>query len=239
MEILRLINVGGLGQNIAQNLTRLEVPSYLITVFGDDYFGNILQEECQKENINLDYAEQIKGGVSSAYLYVTNEKGDMVTAINDMKIVENITPDFLNKRIDFINNALICVIDGNISQDSIEWLADNFKVPIFADPVSIAKVGKFRNVLNKLDTFKPNELEAGLLTGIEINDQDSAIKAAKALDECGAKNVFISMGAKGILCSRDGEVNIIPTIAEKIVSANGAGDCSMQYGNNNLGCVLL
>ncbi|GKQ42133.1 pseudouridine kinase [Companilactobacillus sp. RD055328] len=221
------INVGGVGQNIAQNLTKLEVPSYLVTVYGDDYFGDILKTECQNENINLDYAEQIKGGVSSTYLYVTNEKGDMVTAINDMKIVEQITPEFLSKRIDFINNASICVIDGNISQESIEWLAQNCTAPIFADPVSIAKVGKFRNVLDKLDTFKPNELEAGLLTGIEVVDEDSAIQAAQALNDCGVKNVFISMGAEGILCSRDGEVDIVPTIAEKIISANGAGDCSI------------
>ncbi|MDO1605817.1 PfkB family carbohydrate kinase [Lactobacillus sp. YT155] len=221
------INVGGVGQNIAQNLTRLDVPTYLITVYGDDHFGKILAEECKKENINLEYAEELPGHASSTYLYVTNEKGDMVTAINDMKIVNNITPEFLAKRIDFINNASICVIDGNISRESIEWLANNCTVPIFVDPVSIAKADRFENVLDKLDTFKPNELEAQLLTGVEIVDKDSAILAAQKLNEKGVKNVFISMGAQGILCSRNGEVDIVPTIAEKIISANGAGDCSM------------
>ncbi|MFW7432067.1 PfkB family carbohydrate kinase [Vagococcus carniphilus] len=222
------LSVGGVGQNIAQNLTRLEAPTYLITVYGDDSFGEILEKECQKNQINLNHAEKIPGENSSTYLYVANDQGDMVTAINDMSIVKQMTPRFLEKRLDFINNAEMLVLDGNISQESIEYLAQHVTVPIFVDPVSIAKVGKFTHVLDKIDTIKPNDLEAELLTGVKVIDCETGKEAAHQLNLKGVKNVFISLGKKGILCSRhDEEPTLIPPMAETIISTNGAGDCTM------------
>lgn len=221
------LTIGGVGQNIAQNLTKLEVPTYFIGVYGDDHFGKILVDECRRLNIHLDYAQCIPNEKSSSYLYVTDEKGDMVTAINDMKITEYITPDFLESRIHFINNASICVLDGNIPQASIEWLAHHCKVPIFVDPVSIVKVSRFEHILHKIDTFKPNELEASYLTGVDIVDEATAREAALVLIQKGIKNVFISMGANGILCATKDDMKKVDIIPSKIVSVNGAGDCSM------------
>lgn len=234
------LSEGGVGQNIAQNLVNLEVPTYLITAHGDDYFGRILREECQKKSISLEYAQEIPGERSSTYLYVTNNDGDMIAGINDMQIINHITPEFLSERIDFINNASICVIDGNIPKESIEWLANHCKAPIFVDPVSVAKVNRFENVLNKIDTFKPNELEAEFLTGIKITDEVSAKKAASNLISKGVKNICLSLGSKGILCANQNEMVLVPILKTNIVSCNGAGDCSMatitwaryDYGKN-------
>lgn len=222
-----LIGVGGVGQNISHNLTKLEVPTYLVTLYGDDNFGKIAKSECEKNNINLDYSRCIKNSRNSIYLYVNDNMGDLVTAINDMSIIDQITPAFLEERIDFINGAKIVVIDCNISKESIEWLAEHVTAPIFVDPVSVAKVGRINNILDKIDTLKPNEHETQILTGIKVIDEESACRAAKALDEKGVKNIFISLGAQGILCSRNGETALVRPFTKKIVSTNGAGDCSM------------
>lgn len=221
------INIGGVGQNIAQNLTKLGTPTYLVTVYGDDSFGKIAQMECKKNKIGLENAEQIENSRSSIYLYVNDNEGDLVTGINDMKICENITPEFLAKRLDFINGAKIVVVDCNLSQESIEWLCENVTSPIYVDPVSVAKVDRVKNVLDKIHTLKPNELEAELLTGIKITDEATAREAAKALNEKGVKNVYISLGAQGILCAKEGEAVLVKPLAKEIVSTNGAGDCSM------------
>lgn len=221
------INIGGVGQNIAQNLTKLEVPTYLITVYGGDNFGKIAQMECKKNNINLDYAEQLPEQRSSIYLYINDNEGDLVTAINDMKIADFITPEFLEKRLDFINQAKLVVLDCNISKETIEWICEHVTTPIFVDPVSVAKTDRIMNVLDKIDTLKPNEHETKILTGIEVHDEESARKAAVALNDMGVKNVFISLGAQGILCSRNKEISIVRPVAKKIISTNGAGDCTM------------
>ena len=59
------INIGGVGQNIAQNLTKLGTPTYLVTVYGDDSFGKIAQMECKKNKIGLETAEQLENSRSS------------------------------------------------------------------------------------------------------------------------------------------------------------------------------
>ncbi|HAJ70311.1 MAG: carbohydrate kinase family protein [Alkalibacterium sp.] len=221
------LDVGGVGQNISHNLTKLEVPTHLISVYGDDHFGEIAKDKCKQNGIKLNYSKQIKDSHHSIYLYVNDNEGDLVTAINDMEIIENITPKFLEKRLDFMNKAKIVVIDCNIPQTSIEWLADHLTVPIFIDPVSVAKVSRIENILDKIDTLKPNEHETELLTGIKVFNEDSARDAAKALNKMGVKNVFISLGSKGILCSRNQEVHIVRPYAKTIISTNGTGDCTM------------
>ena len=209
------INIGGVGQNIAQNLTKLDTPTHLITVYGSDSFGKIAQMECKKNNISLENAEQIENSRSSIYLYVNDNKGDLVTGINDMKICENITPEFLAKKLDFINGAKIVVVDCNLSQESIEWLCENVTSPIYVDPVSVAKVDRVKNVLDKIHTLKPNELEAELLTGIKITDEATAREAATALINKGVKNVYISLGSQGILCAKEGEAVLVKPLAKK------------------------
>lgn len=234
------LNAGGVGQNIANNMATLNIPTYLISVYGDDYFGSILEKEVSERNINMDYSEIIDGERSSTFLYVNDDEGDMVTAVNDMKIIENITPEFLEKRIDFINGADIVVLDANIPKPSIDWLLDNCKAPIFVDPVSVAKVGRFADKLDKIDTIKPNAAEAQELTGIRIRDEESAIEAAKSLYEKGVKNTFISLGALGIVAAREGECSMVTHVPTKIVSTNGAGDATMativwaRYNYNEL-----
>lgn len=234
-----IINTGGVGHNIALNLVNLEVPTYLLTVYGDDYFGQILKRESLESGIKLDYAEEIPGASSSTYLYVTDNHGDMVTAINDMDIVDLINPEFLEARLDFINQAALVVVDGNLSQEAIEWLTDHVTVPIFVDPVSVAKAGRFSQVLDKIDTIKPNEHEVELYTGIKVTDLDSAKEAAQAMLDKGVKNVYISLGKQGILGGRQGEFSLVKPLPDiQIKSTNGAGDTTMatiawaryQYG---------
>lgn len=221
------MSVGGVGQNIAQNLARLGAPTYLLTVYGDDYNGTLLKQACAKNQILLDEAQQIPGARSSTYMYITDETGDMLVGVNDMGICDRITPDFLARRLDFINHASICLIDANISQESIDWLGDHVTVPLFGDTVSVSKAPHFQNVLHKMDTLKPNALEASLLSGVEIHDTASAGQAAQVLLDKGVKHVYISLGANGILCADQTDIIHVPVFKTDIVNANGAGDCGM------------
>ena len=63
--------------------------------------------------------------------------------------------------------------------------------------------------MKAVQIVKPNELEAELLTGIKITDEATAREAAKALNEKGVKNVYISLGAQGILCAKEGEAVLL------------------------------
>ena len=65
-----------------------------------------------------------------------------------------------------------------------------------------------------------------MMTGIKITDCETAQIAAAKLLEYGVKNVFISLGKDGIMAMSNDQSAHVPTMTTKIVSANGAGDCS-------------
>lgn len=222
-----ILSPGGVGRNIAHNLVELEVPTYLVTAYGDDDFGFLLERSCKKLGIRLDYADKELGERSSTYLYVTDDEGDMITGVNDMKIVDHITPAFLEDKLAFLNQATIVVLDANLPQETIEWATEHITVPIFAEPVSTAKAGRFTGVLNKIDTIKPNEHEAELFTGIKVVDVESAKRAAQKMIDLGVKHVYISIGARGMVAADKDKVIHVPVLSTKVVSANGAGDCAM------------
>ena len=119
------------------------------------------------------------------------------------------------------------VIDTNIPEESIAWLAENCAAPLFADPVSTAKAVKLKPVLGKLHTLKPNRLEAELLSGVPITGEASLNKAADALLETGLRRVFISLGADGVFAAdHSGRVQL-PCLPAELVNATGCGDAFM------------
>ncbi|MCF6161822.1 MULTISPECIES: PfkB family carbohydrate kinase [Furfurilactobacillus] len=221
------MSVGGVGQNIAQNLAHLEVPTYLITVYGDDYNGQLLKTSCENNHIHLDYAEQLAHQRSSTYMYITDETGDMLVGVNDMDICKQITPEFLKQRLDFINDATICLLDANLDPSTLNWIGAHVTAPLFGDTVSTIKAPHFDGILDKMTVLKPNALEASLLSGVKITDLNTAKRAAEVLLDKGIANIFISMGAQGILCANKDDMAFVKPFKTTIVNANGAGDCGM------------
>ena len=151
----------------------------------------------------------------------------MALAVSGMDIYDHITPVWLRSRRSLLDNAQLVVVDANIPEDSIRWLCENVKAPLFADPVSTAKAAKLRDVLGALHTLKPNRLEAELLSGVPITDEDSLRRAAQTLLDTGLHRVFISLGSEGVYAAdRSGALHL-PCLKAHMVNATGAGDAFM------------
>lgn len=221
------LSIGGVGQNIAQNLAHLGVPTYLVTVYGDDSNGNAMEASCAAHGIRLDHAARLEDERSSTYLFVTDEHGEMTMAVNDMGICKRITPEFLAERLEFINGAAVCLLDANLEAETMDWIGEHVTAPLFGDTVSTVKAHRFDGIVGAMTALKPNAMEAETLTGIEVTDIDSAKQAAAKLLETGLKSVFISMGVHGILCADHNGMVAVPAFKTDIVNVNGAGDSGM------------
>ena len=216
---------GGVGRNIAHNLCLLGVDTALLTVLGDDGFAAQLRENAREIGLDLSLSPTIKGERTSTYLYMLDEQGDMALALSDMEIYRHMTVDFFRERIEEINGFDMVVLDANPPEESLGWLAEHCTVPLVADPVSTVKAVKLKKVLPKLYAFKPNALEASLLTGISVEDAGSAEKAADALLALGMEQAYISLGARGIFAkNREGERVHIPCPKVEVANATGGGD---------------
>jgi len=80
------------------------------------------------------------------------------------------------------------------------------------------------DTLSSLYIITPNETEAELLTGIKVENEMSARKAAKVLNTKGVDIVVITMGAQGAYVLSNKEDQMIPCPIVKAVDTTAAGD---------------
>ena len=217
-------SLGGVGRNIAHNLSLLGVDVRLLTALGEDLWADRIEGSCALLGIDLTGSLIVPGSSTSTYLYLAGPEGDMALAVSDMDIYERLTPAALEPKLPWLRDAQVLVLDANLPAETIAWLCGRVTVPIFADAVSAAKAGRLKDVLGKLHTLKPNRLEAELLSGVAIHDEQSLFRAADALLETGLKRVFISLGADGVLAA-DADTRLrLPTARGEHVNTTGCGD---------------
>ena len=221
------VSLGGVGRNIAHNLSLLGADVRLLAAYGDDLHGQQVVSSCASLGIDLSHALKVPGGTTSTYLYLTDEQGEMALAVSDMSICERITPAYLAERSSVLNNARVVVADANIPAESLRWLAENCTAPLFIDPVSTTKAEKLRDILGKIHTLKPNKLEAELLSGIPIRNKADLEKAAEKLLATGLQRLFISLGADGALAADSSGYRWLKTIPGNMVNTTGCGDAFM------------
>ncbi len=221
------VSVGGVGRNIAHNLRLLGASVTLLTALGKDAHGDRVAAECAVAGIDCERILRTHEEPTSTYLFIADDAGDMRLAVSDMEICRLISPDYLAGQRDLLDAADAVVLDANLPEESIRWLAEHCAAPLFADPVSAAKAERLRPVLGRLHTLKPNRQEAELLSGVRIRSEADLSPAAEAMLRTGLRRVFISMGTEGVFAAeRDHQVRI-PCCPAEAKNMTGAGDAMM------------
>ena len=215
---------GGVARNVAHNLRSLGHEVRFVTVFGNDNFGKLSHDHCQQIGLELSMCEQVLNSRNGLYLCVNNRYGELVVAVAETDIINNITPDFLASRMPIIGKSEVVVADTNLPTKSLQFLIDNCTMPLVIDAVSTAKAARIvtalkNSVKHKLHTLKLNRQES-----LAITECDSIPEAAQRLVEMGVENVYITLGADGVYCSNGTVKEQFETVATEVVNATGAGD---------------
>ena len=221
------ISLGGVGRNIAHNMSLMGLDVKMLTAYGDDLNGERVAASCSELGIDMSNALRVVGESTSTYLYLTDPAGEMALAVSDMEICNRITPEYLEANLPLLQNAQVVVADANIPEESLAWLTEKLDVPLFVDPVSTKKAEKLRPILHKLHTLKPNKLEAELLSGIPIQNEADVETAADKLLSTGLRRIFISLGADGVYAASHTESCWLENIPGKMVNTTGCGDAFM------------
>ena len=221
------VSLGGVGRNIAHNLSLLGTDVRLLTAYGEDAHGAQVAASCSELGIDLSHALRTADAPTSTYLYLADNRGEMALAVSDMSICDRISPSYLASQLPLLQNAQVVVADTNIPQESLEFLTENCNVPLFIDPVSTIKAEKIRGILPGIHTLKPNALEAELLSGVPIHGPEDTRQAAEKLLELGIHRVFISMGGSGVCAAMGDKCVILPPLPGNRVNTTGCGDAFM------------
>lgn len=228
-----LLSSGGVGRNIAENLVRLGVKVKLISALGDDLYGDRILTESASIGIDLSLTAKYADQSTSVYLQVLDSDKHMKLAISDMNIMEKITVELLQKYHRHLEYAKVIVADGNLSEEAINYLAEQFGHKIFFDTVSTTKAHKIKSCYHKLLCLTPNMIEVEALIGGKISNYTEALLMLK---DKGLKMPIITLGENGIVYLEDGKPMHSNPFRSDIVSVTGAGDALLSgivYGYIN------
>jgi pseudouridine kinase len=216
---------GGVARNVAENLARLGHTTHLISAIGDDAFGRSLLGATRAAGVHTSACVVLAQRNTSTYLSVHNPKGDLAVAVNDMDIVNSITPLFLAQHTALIKQARMVMLDCNLSADALAWLLAQAHATVVVDAVSRAKCQRIKPYLSCIHTLKLNQSEAQTLSGLLCNSPADMQTTASWLHAQGVQQVLISLGARGMFWSdANAGHGWQDAIAGDVVNVNGAGD---------------
>lgn len=215
---------GGKGANQAVAAAKLGAQVSFIAKLGKDLYA-------QKSLANFD-----KVGVKREFIYQTEEAPSGIASIivdehghNSIVVVAGanglLSPADIESAQQAFESTGIVVSQLEIPMETVlkaAQMANEAGIRFILDP---APARELPNELFKyIWLIKPNETEAKILTGIDVQDGESANEAAKILIAKGVKNVIVTLGQKGYIIADQTGYRFYDSIRVDAVDTTAAGD---------------
>jgi pseudouridine kinase len=240
---------GGVARNIAENLARLGLPAALLTAVGDDAAGTSLQQRAEGAGIDTRGSLRLNNTYSGTYTAVLDERGEMVLALADMALYDQMTPDFLASRAPQRGAAAMVVADLNLPLDSVAALLQDARrdaVSLVIVAVSQPKMARLPQQLHGLRLLVLNHGELETRVGRKLAGEAELAAACREVQAQGAQDIIITCGGEGVYHTSytlAGEAGLtwLPAPQVDVVDVTGAGDAfaagvcwSLYHGNGDL-----
>ena len=216
--------IGGSAHNISKHLVQMGIPAKLVTVIGTDPRGQVIEADCIMRSIDLTYSLHSESP-SATYIRIYDEDYDLLTGINEMHILDELTPAYFEGIMDTVNKGAFCMLDSNLTPEALDYLTHNLTVPFMYEPVSVTKAKRIGDNIGLCHMVKANRFEAAQLSGCSCDTVRGVYRAADWFLNKGVKQIFITLGGDGILFGSSEEIGLVEGEPVDIVTSAGAGDC--------------
>lgn len=215
---------GGVGRNIAHNLARLGANVALLSIVGRDAHGDAVLAQTKAAGVDVSRIQRSATSTGSYVAYLDHD-GELVTALNDMRCMEELTPDVVERHAGLLAEARIVVADCNLPQDTLNLVTRLAGAKLVIEPVSVPKSRKLLETLNVGPVFlaSPNFDQIEVLAGSRDIEKAFAFMHAKGL-----RNVVIHAGPEGAFVSDGTDIDHVEAQPPAhIVDVTGAGDAAV------------
>jgi ribokinase len=215
---------GGKGANQAVAAGRSGANIDFVACVGGDDIGQRIRKQLAADNIGVGSVEASPGTTTGVALIFVNRDGENVIAI-DPGANAALTPDYLARYEKKIIDASVLLMQLESPLETViaaAKLAKLHQTQVILNPAPARELPD--PLLALVDTITPNETEAERLTGVAINDDASAARAAQILHGKGIPTVLITLGSRGVWLSRQGHGKLIPGFKVDAVDTIAAGD---------------
>lgn len=221
---------GGVARNVAENLARLGQPVVLLSAVGQDQVGDSLLGEVSRSGVDTRAVLRTADYPTGAYLGVLTSHAELKFALDDMRAISQISPEYLRAHEDLFHQAALVFLDANLSRETLRTamsLARKARIPVCADPVSSGLAERLLPYLPRIDLITPNRSEACILSGMELaqtHRRQQALAAAKHLVAKGVQIAIVSMAQFGVCYATSQTSGHVPAIRGDVIDPTGVGD---------------
>lgn len=216
---------GGVARNVAENLGRLGVQAVLVSRVGEDAEGLAVLESLGKLPIDHSQLSRSATSPTAFHLIALEPDGEMLVAVADMRIYDEIDPFVLQQLPDDLWSAEAIFADCNLPPESLAYIAAKAGpgCPLAVNGVSPAKALRCKAVLSETAFLFVNLHEAMTLIG-ESGGAATPEDAAAALRALGVGEVVITLGAEGLLVAGAQTCQRLESLPGPLRDVTGAGD---------------
>jgi ribokinase len=227
---------GGKGANQAVAAARLGAEVSFVARVGRDMFGDQAVEGYQQEGILTDLILRDPMHHTGVALIMVDSQGENLISVAS-GANHTLSPQDVQRAAERIQAADVLLLQLEIPMETVRSaarLAAEAGVRVILDPAP-APDGPLDDVLlGDVTCLTPNETEAERLSGMPVRDEASAREAAAKLLRRGARQVIITLGAKGALLADGRQTVMVPGYPVEARDSTAAGDAF----NGGLGAAL-
>ncbi len=215
---------GGKGANQAVEAARLGAHVALVARLGMDARGATIRKHLEDEGVATNYIVEDEKKLTGIALVLVEESGEKEILTAPGANLQFSTQEVQEAKT-AIQSAGILLTQLEVPLEAVHLaaqLAHEAGAKVVLDPSPPISLPD--ELLHLVSVIKPNASEAQALTGIQVQDRDSARDAAKRLLERGVEAVAVQAGEEGNLIVTTGQEYWFPKIPVQSVDATGAGD---------------
>lgn len=216
---------GGKAANQAVAAARMGAEVHLVTRLGDDMNGGELRRLLAGDCVHLEAAKTVPGGTTGVALIMVDAAANTMIGVAE-GVNRFMDPSDLDQCAPLRSADTTVIVELGIPAAVVGRLC------------GLKREVGFTLILNPapyveplpdwcwplIDVVTPNEIEAGMMTDIDVVDEATAIEAALKLRARGVKRAVVTLGAKGVAYADETGTGVIPAFHVTAVDTTAASD---------------
>lgn len=222
---LFMMGAGGKGFNQGVACHKAGADITMVTKLGKDSFADVCINAMKNIDMKDDYILYSDDKSTGAALIMVDENSGQNQITVVPSACESITKEEIENLEAIVKEADYLLLQFEVNQEANQRIKElalkhNTKVIVNTAPYIEVPDEFYKGVY----LVTPNEVEAEAITGIKVNDLDTAKQAAQIIRNKGVESVVITLGPKGVFISENGKEEIIEAFKVKAIDTTGAGD---------------
>ena len=215
---------GGKGANQAVAAARAGGNVAFVSCVGKDAYTPQMVQNYKDDGIDTSFIFEEDGVASGHALIMIGSDGDNCISVAP-EANYKLTPSKIDEAEAVFEDTSIIVMQYEIPAETIKHvidLANEKNIPVLWN-CAPARAFDF-SYIPKINILVLNEVEAGFLAEMPVENKNDAEKAAGLLVQKGVEKVIITLGSKGaFVVTKDNKVSV-PAFQVKAVDTTAAGD---------------